>query len=223
MAVLEEEAKRLQQDLPAAPTAAAKQAMSADGAMVPLVGGEWGEVKTLVLGEVTRTRRGEVCTQQLSSFSRLSTAERFEEAALVETHRRGLERATAVCAVQDGAEWLAGLVDHRADAVRILDFAHAAEHVSAMGQAAMGAGSEVGDDWLAKQLHTLKHEGPSQVLADLRAVQASHPDVDALREHLAYLEKREAQMQYPTFQAAGWPIGSGCVESANKQVVEVRL
>ena len=163
MAVLEEEAKRLKQELPPAPTGAAKQAISADGAMVPLVGGEWGEVKTLVLGEVTRNRRGEVCTQQLSSFSRLSTAERFEEAALVETHRRGLEKATAVCAVQDGAEWLTGLVDyHRADAVRILDFAHAAEHISAMGQAVMSAGSTVLDDWLTRQLHALKHEGPAR-------------------------------------------------------------
>ena len=30
-------------------------------------------------------------------------------------------------------------------------------------------------------------------------------------------------MQYPTYQAAGWPIGSGSVESANKGVVEARL
>jgi hypothetical protein len=218
LTVLEQEAKRLKQELPRAPTGAAKQAM------VPLVGGEWGEVKTLVLGEVTRKRRGDVCQEQLSSFSRLSAVERFEEDALVETHRRGVEKATAVCAVQDGAEWLTGLVDyHRADAVRILDFAHAAEHISAMGQAAISAGSEVGDDWLTRQLHALKHTGPSQVLADLRALQASHPDLDARRAHLAYLEKREAQMQYPTFQAAGWPIGSGCVESANKQVVEARL
>lgn len=224
LVLLEEEAQRLKRELPQAPAGAAKQAMSADGAMVPLVGGEWGEVKTLVLGEVTRNTRGDVCTQQLSSFSRLSTAERFEEAALVETHRRGVEKATAVCAVQDGAEWLTGLVDyHRADAVRILDFAHAAEHISAMGQAAISADSTVLDDWLGKQLHALKHEGPRQVLADLQALQASHPDVDALRVHLAYLEKREAQMQYPSFQAAGWPIGSGCVESANKQVVEARL
>jgi hypothetical protein len=224
LVVLEEEAQRLKQELTPAPRAAAKQAMSADGAMVPLVGGEWGEVKTLVLGEVTRNRRGEVCTQQLSSFSRLSTAERFEEAALVETHRRGLEKATAVCAVQDGAEWLTGLVDyHRADAVRILDFAHAAEHISTMGQAVMSIGSIALDDWLVKHLHALKHEGPLQVLADLRALQVSHPEVEALRDHLAYLQKREAQMQYPTFQAAGWPIGSGCVESANKQVVEARL
>jgi len=30
-------------------------------------------------------------------------------------------------------------------------------------------------------------------------------------------------MHYPAYQAAGWPIGSGCVESANKWVVEDRL
>src|SRR5205085_10144954 len=31
---------------------------------------------------------------------------------------------------------------------------------------------------------------------------------------LAYLRKREAHMQYPSYQKAGWPIGSGSVESA---------
>ena len=30
-------------------------------------------------------------------------------------------------------------------------------------------------------------------------------------------------MQYPAFQARGWPIGSGVVESANKLVEEARL
>jgi hypothetical protein len=46
--------------------------------------------------------------QQIFSFSRLSDAERFAEAALVATHRRGLERATEVCVVQDGAECYTG-------------------------------------------------------------------------------------------------------------------
>ncbi len=122
LAVAEAEQERLQQEVPQAPAGADKQALSADGAFVHLVGGEWVEVKTLLLGEVTRTKRGEVCTQQISPFSRRSCAERFAEAALVETHRRGLERVAAVCAVQDGAEWRPRLVDyHRADAVRILD------------------------------------------------------------------------------------------------------
>jgi len=122
LAVCEGEVERLKQEVPQAPDGADKQLLSADGAMVHLVGGEWAEVKTLVMGEVTRNKRGEVCTQQISSFSRLAEAERFTEAALVETHRRGLERAAAVCAVQDGAEWRPRLVDyHRPDAVRILD------------------------------------------------------------------------------------------------------
>jgi hypothetical protein len=41
-----------------------------------------------------------------------------------------------------------------------------------------------------------------------------------LEEHLSYLEKREGQVQYPAYLAAGWPIGSGMVESANKLLVE---
>jgi hypothetical protein len=44
-----------------------------------------------------------------------------------------------------------------------------------------------------------------------------------MQEKLTYLQKREAHMQYPTYQEAGWPIGSGSVESANKLVVEARL
>src|SRR5437763_4063638 len=140
----EAEEERLKQEVPQAPCGADKQQLSADGAMVHLVGGEWVEVKTLIMGEVTRNKRGEVCTQQISTFSRLSDAEHFTHASLVETHRRGLERAAAVCAVQDGAEWLQGLVDyHRADAVRILDFAHAAEYTSGIGQAVQAAGGRL--------------------------------------------------------------------------------
>jgi hypothetical protein len=92
LAVWEAEVERLKQEVPQAPAGVgegAKQAMSGDGAYVLLVGGEWVEVKTLTIGEVTRNKRGEVCTQQISSCSRLSDAERFAEAALGETHRRG--------------------------------------------------------------------------------------------------------------------------------------
>jgi hypothetical protein len=122
LAVWEAEVERLQQEVPPAPAGAGKQAMSGEGALVLLVGGEWVAVKTLTIGEVTRHSPGEVCTPQLSTCSRLADAERFAEARLVETHRRGVERAPEVCAVPDGAEWLQGLVDsQRADAVRILD------------------------------------------------------------------------------------------------------
>jgi hypothetical protein len=223
LAVCEGEVERLKQEVPQAPAGADKQAMSGDGAFVHLVGGEWVEVKTLTIGEVTRNKRGEVCMQQVSSCSRLADAERFAETALVETHRRGLERATEVCAVQDGAEWLQGLVDyHRADAVRILDFAHAAEYVNEIGQAVCAAGGRLPAKWLAGVLHRLKHQGPSRVLTHLTWLAARYPS-PTMQENLAYLQKRETHMQYPPYQQAGWPIGSGSVESANKVVVEARL
>ncbi len=223
LAVDAKEEERLKQEGPQAPSGADKQLLSADGAMVHLVGGEWVEVKTLVLGEVTRNKRGEVCTQQLSTFSRLADAERFTEASLIETHRRGLERAAAACAVQDGAEWLQGLVDyHRAEAVRILDFAHAAEYINEIGQAAQAAGGRLPATWLDGVLHRLKHQGPQRVLKHLSWLAARYPN-PPIQEKLTYLQKREAHMQYPAYQAEGWPIGSGSVESANKLVVEARL
>jgi len=223
LAVCEQEEERLKQELPPAPAGADRQVLSGDGAFVHLVAGEWVEVKTLALGEVTPTTRGEVCTQHLSYFSRLSDATSFEQAALVETQRRGLERASEVCAVQDGAEWLQGLVDyHRADAVRILDFAHAAEYINAIGQAVPAAGGRLPDKWLEGVLHRLKHQGPARVLKHLSWLAVRHPN-PTIQEKLAYLQKREAHMQYPRYQEAGWPIGSGSVESANKVVVEARL
>jgi hypothetical protein len=47
--------------------------------------------------------------------------------------------------------------------------------------------------------------------------------LSTISEALRYFRKREPQMQYPQFQADGWPIGSGSVESGNKVVMQARL
>src|SRR5436305_668769 len=100
--------------------------------------------------------------------------------------------------------------------------AHPAEYVNEMGQAVQAAGGRLPATWLEGVLHRLKHQGPQRVLAHLSWLAASSPS-PTIQEKLASLQKREAHMQYPTYQAAGWPIGSGNVESANKVVVEARL
>jgi hypothetical protein len=223
LAICEQQEQQLKQELPQAPHEADKQAMSADGAFVHLVAGEWVEVKTLSIGVVSRNKRDEVVTEHVSTFSRLAEAERFAEAAVVETHRRGREQAVQVCAVQDGAVWLQGLVDyHRGDALRILDFAHASEYLNEIGQEVVAAGGKLPKRWLEGVLHRLKHEGPERVLEHLRWLATHYPSA-SIQTNLAYLEKREGHMQYPAYQAVGWPIGSGSVESANKVVVEARL
>jgi hypothetical protein len=45
----------------------------------------------------------------------------------------------------------------------------------------------------------------------------------AVTDAVRYFGKRLAQMAYPDFQAQGWPIGSGMVESSNKIVMQARL
>ena len=224
----EQEVERLERELPAPPAGAIKQFLSVDGAFVPVVGGEWVEVKTLVIGEVLppAQRRGEAVieTRNLSYFSRQAESDTFQRLALVETHRRGVECAGQVGAVTDGAEWIQAFVDfHRPDALRILDFPHASERVAKIGQAQFGEDTPEVRAWLSQQLHQLKHTGPAATLAALRLLVKSLPPSADLTEHLTYLEKRETLMQYPQFQAAGWPIGDGAVESGNKLVVEARL
>jgi hypothetical protein len=228
VALQEAEVGRIEEELPNAPEGPDKQLLSVDGAMVPLVGGEWAEVKTLVLGvigePVIEGGERKVHASELSYFSRLLEAERFTRLALVETHQRGVENAEQVIAVTDGAEWEQGFIDyHRADAVRILDFPHAAEYVWKIGAAVWGEETPETKKWLENQLECLKHRGPAQVLPELRTLVEAHPETPDLEGWLAYLEKREPHMQYPTCQERGWPMGSGAVESGNKLVVEARL
>lgn len=226
------EAERVRATLPMPETGPAVQQLSLDGAMVPLVGGVWAEVKTLALGEVGQVTAADgsvtIKTTALSYFSRLTDAETFRDLARGELYRRGTAAATVVCAVQDGAEWQQHFVDHhRPDAVRILDFPHALEHLGTAGRAVFGAGTAAFSEWLGRQAHTFKHGDPETVLTALRTLDLrAAVDPEAARhqaEALAYFEKRRAQVAYADFRLRGYPIGSGAVESANKLVVEARL
>jgi hypothetical protein len=224
----QEEVERLEQTALAAETGADKLQMSVDGAMVPLVHGVWVEAKTLVIGEVQpaviENGISGVHTRNLSYFSRKVYAETFQRLALGEVHRRGVETAQEVAAIMDGAEWEQGFVDyHCPEATRILDFPHAAEHVNLVSEFLHGEHTPESQIWLQERLHRLKHKGPDELLLELQKLQQQFPEASVIASNLAYLEKRKAQLQYPQFQAEGWPIGSGIVESGNKLVVEVRL
>lgn len=204
---------------------AERMLMSSDGGLVPLRGGVWAEVKTLVIGEVVgpKNEHSPVRSQAHSYFSRLTDAATFADLAAVEVRRRGVDRAKEVAAVQDGADWLQSFVDgHRRDALRILDFAHAAGYPGQIEEQVQLLGYHLPTAWLSVLLHQLKHHGPMRVLKHLERLEQRWA-LSSISDALRYFRKREAQMQYPQFQADGWPIGSGSVESGNKVVMQARL
>jgi hypothetical protein len=223
------EVERLEREAPAPPPGPALQQVTVDGAMVPLVGGEWGEVKTLTVGTVAVGADGEPRARDLSYFSRRADHATFARLAQVETHARGTEAAGAVVGVVDGAAWCQDFLDHhRPDAARVLDFPHAVGYLGAAAAAAFGAESAEAAAWLAERAHELKHGDPLLVLGAVEALPpAAAPDppaaAGAQETAAGYLGARLSQIQYARFRAAGYPIGSGAGESGNKVVVEGRL
>jgi hypothetical protein len=112
---------------------------------------------------------------------------------------------------------------HRPDALRILDFPHAAEYVGQMVQALQQAGVTLRARALDCSLHVLNHRGPGLLLRWCERLPAAIKEREEVQKPLNYVRKREALMQYPLYRRQGWPIGSGMVESANKAVVQSRL
>jgi hypothetical protein len=154
------------------------------------------------------------------------------QASLGEPLRRqaaqvGMDRAERWIALSDAG---AGVEDWlrvnfgRVDAV-ILDFYHVTEHLGDLARALHPADESRREEWLGRWCHPLRHEGGEAVLAGLRAlppdrretVQKVHGEV------VGYFENHAHRMDYPTYQAKGWAIGSGPVESACKTVIGKRM
>ena len=98
--------------------------------------------------------------------------------------------------------------------------AHAARYVCEIADQVREGGGHLPTTWMDAVLHRLKHEGPTRVLRHVTRLARRYPPI---QEQVTYLQKRRALMDYPTYRASGWPIGSGSVESSHKWVVQTRL
>ena len=197
-------------------------------AMISLIHKQWVETCTVAIGEPQEKRDAdgeiEIHVGKLSYFSRVADASTFTTLAEVAMRRRKVTEAKEACAVMDGADWCQSFTDrHRPDAVRVLDFPHAGEYVNDLLEALEKAKMHFPPQMLERCLHILKHRGPRPLLRMADRLGSDLAQQKGVGEHLDYLRKREALMQYPQFRRDGWPIGSGMGESANKKVVEARL
>jgi len=108
----------------------------------------------------------------------------------------------------------------------ILDFWHAAEHLTELSLALFPDDEPRRKQYVQDWYHQLKHEGGAVVLATLERLDvsgASPSAREAHADHLRYFRNHVHRMDYPRYLANGWQIGSGPVESACKTVVANRL
>jgi hypothetical protein len=139
----------------------------------------------------------------------------------------GLDEAQVWVALSDGG---AGLEDFlrenfpRVEAV-ILDFFHAAEYLGKLAQALHPTDEVAAREQAKAWSRILRDEGGEVLIAVLG--EWTWPGVKGLpavrEEVLGYFRNQAHRMDYPSYEANGWYIGSGAVESACKTVVGQRL
>jgi hypothetical protein len=129
-----------------------------------------------------------------------------------------LSEAHEKIAVSDGAKWIRHQFQTRLamlDAM-ILDFYHFAEHVAEAARTCFGEGSQTAAAWTAQVLEAARTEGPGAVLARIHETLKPIRSVtkrEALQALNQYVAQRCDMLDYPTFRAKGWDIGSGVTEA----------
>lgn len=156
----------------------------------------------------------------------IETAEEFGPRLHAEAVRRGLQLATTVIVLGDGAPWIWNLAETRFPAaVHIVDLYHAREHLEAVGRLAFGSGSESGKAWIAARRDELDDGDVDVIIAEIRRLPvSSDPKVqDELRKEVEYFETNKLRMCYKHFRGRGLFVGSGVVEAGCKTVIGHRL
>lgn len=178
---------------------------------------EW---KMCHLGVVQRRRAGKV--QQEWTAARYGTLQDFGLHLGRTGLALGLEKTKKLVFLSDGlaANWQICL-DHFPDALQILDFYHASEHLGEF--CALYKDGDKGkkryEAWVAMLL-----EGEIlQVMAEMKTDIPELCSSDEGWKHVSYFRNNAPRMYYDQYRKANLPIGSGKVEGSCKFVVGKRF
>lgn len=140
----------------------------------------------------------------------------------------GMDRADQWIGLTDGGNGLENFVvkNFPRDVQLILDFWHPSDYLRELAHLLHADDAEARQQLHQKWCHIMKHEGGQAIIAHLEQFPLP-PRKPAARQKLSetlnYFGNNVHRMDYPTYVAKGWLIGSGAVESACKTVVGQRL
>src|SRR5499427_8481065 len=159
------------------------------------------------------------------SWHQVATDEELGE-ALQQVKDAGLipEETVRLCVIGDGAEWIWKQVQAVFPHARqVLDYYHCSEYLHKVAKAQYGDPVQA-QEWAEATLTRLYLGKVGQVLGGLRRMQPTSDEaLTAIDNCWIYLQAHRSRTHYRTLRRGGYPLGSGCMESANKCICHVRL
>jgi len=211
--------------------------VSADGTGVPMVPEELKERRGKQADGTAKTRQvylGCVFTQHRTDeqghpvrdyesttyVSSFQSIEAFGPLLRQEAIRRGMGSAGKVVVLIDGAAGLEnmGRLCFK-DCLQIVDFFHAMEHAAQVLDALIGKTHPDYKKRLRRWAKRLLKDKVQSLIKEARQQCAGQPQAEAVEQALGYFVRNVSRMQYGTFRAAGYFIGSGVVEAGCKTVI----
>jgi hypothetical protein len=155
----------------------------------------------------------------------IETAEAFGTRIYAEAIRRGVSRAAQVVVLGDGARWIWAIAEeHFYGAIQIVDLYHARKHLALIAKLVYGASAIKSKAWLEARREQLDAADVEAVIASLRRLRPSHPNVqEAVRTAADYFHTNAERMRYADFRKRGLFVGSGVVEAGCKTICGQRL
>lgn len=156
-------------------------------------------------------------TTYVSSFASIDA---FGPLLRREALGRGMGSAGQVVLLIDGATGLEnmGRLCFK-DCVQIVDFYHAMEHAGEVLAAWIGKDHPDYKKRLRRWAKRLLKDQVQALIQETRQRCAGTPREAVVEQALGYFVRNVSRMQYGTFRAAGWFIGSGVVEAGCKTVI----
>ena len=166
---------------------------------------------------------------------RIASLERSKQEVMEEivtdAKKRDPNNQRPVVAVMDGALCLWNTLSSLLTGVQwvgILDIIHVAEYLWKVGNALYGENSKEGKKWVYDHLMAILQGrvgrvigGLSQILTKRKGLKDSQ--TKALQDAISYFKNHREWMHYDEYLAAGYPIGSGVVESTCGHTVKNRM
>jgi Uncharacterised protein family (UPF0236) len=211
--------------------------LSLDGAMAPLrepwkrdaslgkLQCRWGECKTAVCYETRLGSRGEPVVARRQYTATLEPVSIFERLVVALAYHCGGDGAKEKVVLADGLAYNWRIAEeHFPEAIQILDWYHASEHLHQVARVCLGEEGDMAKRWVMARQEELMCDQVAAVSRAIHSLPAPTPEAEAVRtETRGYLEHNIQRMRYGTFVKAGYQIASGVMEAACKTVVHQRL